>query len=999
MLEGGAALGNVMPQESIFPGTLMARRIAGPVPALAEMWSTFCPQTKRTVEPQQVRDCTNRHFALPRQGVHADLLLRALNVFVLFLAFSTAIAATPPSFNRDIRPILSGHCLKCHGPDAQIRKGKLRLDLETEAKRSAIDVSHPDQSELVRRITSSDPEFQMPPPTTGKALSPQQVQMLRDWVQHGARYEKHWSFEPIFKPNLPGQATPAAAEIDRFIASALQARGLSLSAPIPPWQWIRRATFDLTGLPPTWEEVRAFVEDPSPDAREKVIDRLLSSPGYGERWGRLWLDLARYADTHGGSAIGFTKFPFSYTYRDYVIHAFNADLPYDRFVTEQLAADQLGLDEHDPASAALGFLTIGMQYRNRHDVIDDQIDVISRGLMGLTVACARCHDHKFDPISTEDYYGLYATLASSRAPDELPVIERPKGDEPHREYLRELARRQASHDDMAAEQNEVMRGRLRMQVGMYLREIAKGAPEQDTSTAFLSYRTDDFRPIVLNRWRDYMAKMSDADPVFGPWVRLSRLGSSGFREASTNLVRTLEAENGDPTKFKDLQKLATEVPRWNPKVLEVITKKLPGSMMDVADAYGELFASLQQGWLKSLQNASAEAAPGAEIVPDEDRKQLEINSAVNRQLRRHLYASNTPTAIPDDLAVHLLNRTVNDNLSGRRGAIHDHHLNSPGSPPRAMALKEDPSPEPFHVLKRGNPLDRGVVAPPRFLSVLASTKPEPFPDGKRRLGLARALVAPENPLTRRVLVNWVWQHHFGQGLVRTPDDWGTRGKWPTHPELLDYLASVFTEDGWSLKKLHRRIMLSATYAQAAVEDARARAVDPDNELLWRMPRRRLDLESMLDSMLAVSGELDLSLGGRPFDRQAQPGVLRRSVYAFVNRDIVSSLSSTFDGANPSSCTAKRPDTNVPQQTLFALNSEFIQDRAAALATLTGRSAGDDDTRRIRELFVRVFSREPQPAEQERLLKFKRATAAASPESAWQQVAHVLLAANEFAFVD
>ena len=886
-------------------------QIAGPVPAQATEWITLHPWARPTLKRRSMYERPDKHFALPRKAAHTDLLPWALTVCFSLLAFSAAIAATPPSSKKAI----------------------------------------------------------------------------------------HWSFEPITKPNLPSRATPASTEIDRFVVASLQARGLSLLAPIPRWQWIRRATFDLTGLPPSWEEVCAFVDDPSPDAREKVIDRLLSSPRYGERWGRHWLDLARYADTHGGSAIGFTKFPFSYTYRDYVIRAFNADLAYDRFVTEQLAADQLGLDEHNPAHAALGFLTIGMQYRNRHDVIDDQIDVISRGLMGLTVACARCHDHKFDPISTEDYYGLYATLASSRTPDELPVIDPPRDDESHREYLRELARRQASHDDMAAEQNEVMRGRLRMQVEMYLREIAKGAPEQDTSTAFLSYRTDDLRPLVQNRWRDYVLKMPESDPVFGPWVRLSKLESSGFREASTNLIRTLQTENGDPAKFKDLHRLATEPPRWNPRVLEAIAKKSPESMIEVADAYGELFASVHQGWLKSQQNASAEAAPGAGIVPDEDQKQLEINSPVNRQLRRHLYASNTPTAVPDDLAAHLLNRTVNDDLSRRRGAIHNLHVDSPGSPARAMVLTEDPSPEPFYVLKRGNPLNRGGVVTPRFLSVLVSTNSQPFPDGKRRLGLARALVSTENPLTRRVLVNWVWQNHFGQGLVRTPDNWGTRGNAPTHPELLDYLTSVFTEDGWSLKKLHRRIMLSATYAQAAVEDARTRAADPENELLWRMPRRRLDLESMLDSMLAVSGELDLTLGGRPFDRQAQPGVLRRSVYAFVNRDIVSSLSSTFDGANPSSCTAKRPDTTVPQQTLFALNSEFIQDRAAALAALTERAAAGDDARRIRELYVRVYSREPQPAEQERLLKFKRAAAESSPASAWQQVAHVLLAANEFAFVD
>lgn len=813
---------------------------------------------------------------------------------------------------------------------------------------------------------------------------------------------RHWTFEPVRKPALPvlaARVEPTHTDVDRFVVAALQARGLSLSAPLPRWQWIRRATFDLTGLPPTWEEVRAFVEDKSADAKGKVLDQLLNSPRYGERWGRHWLDLARYADTLGGSAIGFTRFPFSYTYRDYVICSFNADVSYDRFVTEQLAADQLGLKENDPALAGLGLLTVGMQYRNRHDVIDDQIDVVSRGLMGLTVACARCHNHKFDPVSTEDYYALYATFAASRAPEMLPVIGKPKDDEPQRDYQRELARRQESHDAMAGEQNEVMRGRLRMQVGLYLREIAKGVPEQDISTDFLSYRTDDVRPLVQNRWRDYLQKMPDNDPVFGIWVRLSRMPPAGFASACSNLVQSLEKENGDSAKFKDQHLLATQAPAWNPRVLGSIGRKAPQSMADVADAYGDLFASVHQAWLKSLQTASAEAGAGDEIIPDEDTRQRDINSSIHRQLRRHLYGDNTPTAVPENLAAHLLNRTVNDNLSGRRGAIHDLHLNSPGSPARAMALQEESSPEPFHVLKRGKPLDRGAVVPARFLTVIASTNAAPFPDGHRRLGLAREIVSQENPLTRRVLVNWVWQHHFGQGLMKTPDDWGTRAGKPTHPELLDYLASVFAEDQWSLKKLHRRIMLSAVYAQGSIEDGRSRTADPENELLWRMPRRRLELEAMLDSLLAVSGELDLTLGGKPYDRDAKPAVLRRSVYAFVNRDIVSNLSSTFDAANPSSCTARRPDTTVPQQALFALNSEFIQDRATALAAQVGKIAGDDDVRRIRELYWRVFSREPEAAEQERILRFVRDAAQSSPVNAWQQVAHTLLAANEFAFVD
>lgn len=810
---------------------------------------------------------------------------------------------------------------------------------------------------------------------------------------------KHWSFQPVRKPSLPAPSAPGQTEIDRFIVAALKDRGLALRAPVSRRQWIRRATFDLTGLPPTWEEVRAFVDDSAPDAKEKVLDRLLDSARHGERWGRHWLDLARYADTHGGSAIGFTKFPFSYTYRDYVVRSFNADLPYDCFVTEQIAADQLGLKDNDPALAGLGFLTVGMQFRARQDIVDDQIDVITRGLMGLTVACARCHDHKFDPIPTKDYYSLYAALAPSREPEALPIIARPSNEAPRRDYDRELKRLQIRHDDMAAEQNEIMRGRLRMQVGLYLGEMAKGLPEQDLSTDFLSYRTDDIRPLVYNRWRDYLAKLPDNEPVFGPWIRLARLPTSGFAEASAELLRGLEKENGDPAKSKDLHRLAAEAPVWNPRVLEALAKREPKSLLDVAEAYGDLFARVHQAWLKALQTASAEASPGAEIIPDEDPRQLELNNPGTRQLRRHLYGEGSPTAVPDSLAVNLLNRPINDALGGRRGEIHELNVNATGSPARAMVLKEEPAPGPFHVFLRGNPLSRGPVVQPRFLSVLASVKAEPFADGQRRLGLARAVVSPQNPLTRRVLVNWVWQHHFGQGLVKTPDDWGTRGSRPTHLALLDYLASVFAEDAWSLKALHRRIMLSDVYAQGAVEDEQARDADAENELFWRMPNRRLEMEAMLDAMLATSGELDLSPGGKPFDRQAQPTVPRRSIYAFVNRDIVSNLASTFDAANPSSCTARRPDTTVPQQALFALNSEFIQDRAAALAALVAKTSGQDDLGRIRELYRRVYSRESTSAEEDRLLRFVRDRAEPSSAEAWRQVAHAFLAANEFSFLD
>ncbi len=483
--------------------------------------------------------------------------------------------------------------------------------------------------------------------------------------------------------------------------------------------------------------------------------------------GRHWLDIARYADTLGGAAIGFTQFPFSYTYRDYVINAFNADVPYDRFLTEQIAADQLELPANHPALAGLGFLTVGMQYRNRHDVIDDQIDVISRGLLGLTVACARCHDHKFDAIPTRDYYSLYAALGSSRAPDQLPMIGQPSGAS-YEEYQAQLREAQERYENMFREQTEIMRGRLRMQVGMYLREIAKGTPEQDLSAAFLSYRTDDVRPLVLDRWRSYLTKLSDEDPVFGLWRRMARLTPEELTEKdfATRITELREAmceENGDPIKPAELSGLTSRITKWNVLVLDAVAAKQPKSLLELADAYGEVFANAHQQWLRALQFTADEAKPNGTIVPDEDPQHVDANSPLLRQLRKHLYGPDTPTAVPDKLAGTMLNRTVSDSLGGLGGAIHGLHLSAAGSPPRAMALEEDPKDTPFYVFRRGNPLDRAEPVKAGFLSVLSKERSEPFQPGKRRLELAKAITDKANPLTRRVIVNWVWQQHFGRG--------------------------------------------------------------------------------------------------------------------------------------------------------------------------------------------------------------------------------------------
>jgi mono/diheme cytochrome c family protein len=955
-------------------------------------------------------------------------------------------ASEPVDFNRDIRPILANHCIACHGPDAAKREGELRLDVADEALAKAIVAEHPESSSLVKRVESSDPDELMPPPQTGKPLSSYQVQLLKDWIAQGAKYAQHWAYEPIRNgeelldklPTVPLVETSASNPdtstatdqalvnpIDRFLEVKLRSHGLRYSEEISKPQFLRRLSLDLTGLPPSIEELRTFLEDATPQATQNAIERLLGSPRYAERWGKHWLDVARYADTLGGAAIGFTSFPFSYTYRDYVISALDRDLPIDRFITEQIAADQLGLDESDPSLAALGFLTVGMQFRNPHDTIDDQIDVITRGLMGLTVSCARCHDHKFDAITTEDYYALVACIAPSQSPETLPVIGPAPDPNATPSYAAQLASLDEKQREFAREQNEVMRSRLRMQVGLYLAEIAKGVGMQDVSTQFLSYRTDDLRPMIHNRWLSYLGSLPTNDPVFGLWIQAKGFGTIGeeeflkrMEEFVANCRKELEASG---TKPETMHALRSDPPLWNPLVLDAVTEKKPKSLVELATVYGDLFAQEHRRWSTALLNAAIEASAEGTLHPDDHPEHLVINSPTYRQLRKHLYGPESPLEVPEAQASKLTNRTISDMISGKKGAIHQLNLSSPGAPARAMVVREPMNPEEVRILLRGNPLTPGSVVRPHFLSVLSKPEPSIFRDGERRLALARAIVSQENPLTARVLVNWAWQHHFGVGLVRTPDDFGTRGEPPTHPELLDFLADTFRKQGWSLKSLHRLIVSSKAYRQGAIENRAFREIDPENRWLWRMPRRRLDFESMRDSMLSISGDLDVSRGGRPVDLEAAPSSTRRTVYGFVNRDVVSPLMSTFDVANPNACTAKRPDTNVPQQTLFALNSEFIYERATKLSAkiasdpAVAAAAGETkDQTRFELLMLHVLGRRPTDAEWNATEQFlNHAAVTANPqqngeaadtasqqrERRWVQIAHALLASNEFTFID
>ncbi|MBS0264178.1 MAG: DUF1553 domain-containing protein, partial [Planctomycetes bacterium] len=780
-----------------------------------------------------------------------------------------------------------------------------------------------------------------PFPKTQQAAAPGLGELATPAGINRARAE-HWAFQPIQRPPLPTiqNRSWGEHEIDRFVAARLEAHDLSPSPPADRRTLLRRAAFDLVGLPPTMEEVAAFENDQSENAFAKVIDRLLASPAYGERWGRHWLDVARYADSKGYVFTEERKYPYSYTYRDYVIRAFNEDLPFNQFIIEQLAADQLPLGDNKRALAAMGFLTVGRRFgNNQMDIIDDRIDVVSRGLLGLSAGCARCHDHKYDPIPTDDYYSLSGIFASSVEPGELPQIGEPVANEAYQQYERELARLNGEIDKYITEQLVALIDELRTHspdiLPFVVDKDAKGVPD----TVKLAVASDEARREIVNRWRAYLAEKGTAPhPVFGPWHELQKLPSEGFGPAAQALIDNLHVE-------PDAQ------PRTNPHVKAALSAAAPQSMRDVAVAYGKLLVEIKNQWTKLLMETPAgTAAPGGLADPAAE------------ELRQVLYAEKNPTAVTREEFRRFVNRAVRDKLTEKNRAVATFQANSPAAPPRAMVMYDAPQPTQPHVLIRGNPGRPGKQVPRRFFQVVSGVDSPGFQKGSGRLELAQAIASPSNPLTARVIVNRVWMHHFGKGLVGTPSDFGFRGSPPSHPELLDYLASVFIEEGWSIKKLHRRILLSKTWQQASADRPEARKIDPENQWLWRMNRQRLEYEPMRDALLFVAGRLDMTSGGKAVDLFSKPFTTRRAVYGFIDRQDLPGTFRVFDFASPDVSTPMRPQTTVPQQALFGMNSAFAVEQARALAARPEVAAATATQEKIRRLYQLTFGREPEPAE-------------------------------------
>jgi hypothetical protein len=906
-------------------------------------------------------------------------------------------------FEAKIRPILEEHCFKCHGPRKQ--ESGLRLDSRERMLRGSdagpvVRPGHPEDSPLIEAIGHGG-AIKMPPKSK---LAPQTIADLTNWVQMGLPWpdrlhgtgqglvegraassaKPHWAFQPIRDPAVPDAKTKAwpRTPVDRFIVARLEAAGLSPSLQADRRTLIRRASFDLTGLPPTPEELDAFEGDTAPGSFDRLVERLLASPRYGERWGRHWLDVARYADTKGYILFQDANYHWAYTYRDYVIRAFNQDLPYDQFLIEQIAADRMPTKDGRRPLPALGFLTLGGRFMgNVHDVIDDRIDVICRGLMSLTVTCARCHDHKFDPIPAQDYYSLYGVLASAREPEIPPEATQPEHTAAYARFVKELELRQRKLSDFVAGKHCALVESSKRRAAEYLLAAQKALDQPTTEDFMLLADGSDLNPTMLIRWQAYLERMRKSnDPVFALWHALAILPEQDFEQNAARVIRQFTAAS---------ESAGTKVaPPVNPVVLRTLSARFPGSLTEVAERYGRLLNGIEQLWQERVCRATLDGRPPEPLL-----------DPALESLRQVFYSPDSPPSVVmlpyGDLGL-LPDRPSQAKLQELRNAVQNWLSTGPGAPARAMSLEDSPTPFDPRIYLRGNPNNLGEPVPRRFLAVLSGTRRDPFHDGGGRLDLARAIAGRDNPLTARAIVNRVWMHHFGTPLVATPGDFGLRSEPPTHPDLLDHLASRFIEDGWSIKSLHRRIMLSSTYQQRSDDRTAARAHDPENTLYWRANRRRLDFEATRDALLAVSGRLSGRLGGPPMPSLTgtEP---RRTIYGFVDRLNLPGIYRTFDFPDPSTTSPRRDQTTVAPQALFLMNHPFMIEVSRSILARPEIALLDDTKRKVVQLFRLVYGRTPS-VEELTIIREYLGNPSSDPRR-WQSFAQAAMVANEFVFVD
>ena len=868
-------------------------------------------------------------------------------------------------FESRVRPVLVEHCQKCHGAAKQ--QASLRLDSAAALAKGGdtgpvVVPGKPDASLLIKVIRYTG-DSKMPP--KGK-LPDTAIADLETWVRDGAKWpagdkalaaggppdplearKTHWAFRPVADPPAPAvnKAGWIRDPLDAFVLARIEAAGLQPAPEATKATYIRRVTYDLTGLPPTPEEIDAFVADSAPGAHERLVDRLLASPRFGERWARHWMDIARYADTKGYVFQEDRRYPFAWTYRDWLVNSINADMPYDRFVALQIAAD-VWPDKERKDLAALGFLTLGRRFLNNvHDIIDDRLDVTMRGLMGITIGCARCHDHKFDPVPMADYYSLHGVFLGSTEPKDLPALS----DMPaSAEYQKALAAQKKDLDDLIKKYQVELPAKLRSQAGQYLL-ATNDSPRSPAGNILSAAFAGLVRRSVVERWKRHLEQRArENDAVFAPWRALAPLKPDEWKAKGPALVEEL--------------KQRAQRQKWPAAVAELVSD-LPENHSALAARYQALFDK-------------AMAAP---------------QDASLAQVRASLVGKDAPCDVPAGEVEKYLDRAERNRVQEAKKKVDAFVAKNAGEMPRAMALVET-GPQQPRLLLRGNPGNPGATVPRQFISVVAGAERKPFSKGTGRMELAEAIVSKTNPLTPRVAVNRLWLLHFGQGLCRTPGDFGLRGDAPTHPELLDHLANRLMRDGWSMKKLHRALVLSATYRQEPANPV-AEERDPENRLWAHVNRRKLEFEALRDGMLVVSGSIDAAMGGPSVEILTAPFSRRRSIYGSIDRQNLPGTFRTFDLASPDLATPVRHSTTVPQQALYLLNNPFVLEMAKALAARPELAPMDPGARVVR-LYQLALGRKPEAPE----LKDAVAHAASRP-AGLVELAQALLCSNEFQFVD
>ncbi|MDQ6698859.1 MAG: PSD1 and planctomycete cytochrome C domain-containing protein [Acidobacteriota bacterium] len=898
--------------------------------------------------------------------------IRLLTTF-LILSLGRTFASpseTAEFFEAKIRPILANRCYSCHSETAM---GGLAMNtragiLKGGKSGPGVVPGKPDESLIIRAVQHADEKMKMP---MGQPKLPDfEVELLASWVKAGAVWPEEspkdatkvsapksryaitpeqrafWAFQPAAKPAIPAVVNNgwAKSDIDRFILEKLDAKKLKPNQPANARDLLRRAYLDLTGLPPTYEQTEAFVKDTSPDAFAKVVDRLLASPRYGERWGRFWLDVARYSDDRLDSDVEL-PYPNSFRYRDWVIKAFNDDMPYNTFVKAQIAGDLLTEGKEKQLAVGLGF------YGLSPELTDDRVDVTTRGFMALTGACAQCHDHKFDPITTKDFYAMQGVFSSTkRAELELAPPDEVKRYKEQAKKVDELKLRiQEFLHTQATQLAEI----LASESPRYIRAARKVLGFQALDAAQVA-QADGLDRETLQHWIRYLKTGPEENKYLHGWKEES-FDLSHFRQEALAVIKERKA---------------------------VDERNLAGNAAAKAAGKGKLD-----------ERTDTAALPTERWYLWRD---LFFNDSYGKEFKQEedgilYYGPNRGYLTSDGTIERFLEGPWKMYLAGMRAELNELQAALPPQYAFAHVIKDLDKPKNERIQINGQPDNLGEEAPRAFLSILCEGEPKPFQEGSGRRELAEAIASPTNPLTARVMVNRIWQHHFGEGLVRTVSNFGRMGETPSHPALLDYLASQFVESGWSMKKLHREIMLSAAYQLSSDNSAENYAVDADNRLLWRANRQRLDAEAMRDSLLAVTGELDRTAGGMPV-RLNDEANHRRSIYGFVSRRKLDGTLALFDFPNPNLTAEKRISTATPLQQLFFLNSGFLEARAKALIQRIG--AGRTPADGVREAYRLVFGRDAKPDELRIGTEF-----VAGKTGAWLPYAQVLLSSNELLFVN